>query len=387
MSRRDDLAGSSHGTQKPAPLPEALQPKRAALPEYDSDQIPVLIRLPDLTPHPQVTEAAEKGVPTKRNSIQGHDPSGLADATAKKHRKKSRRSRREPRSERHDLEAKRTASPGLWKSFPSHVVVLAILIGLTSLVYVLVQGGSGGGPAEPEAAKVASENMAENTAAQVVGVEGTPPALEAPTRDPELWPADRGQASQEPDGNQPQPTVAGRADATAVDESDPSSEIQTFTSLSSLGSAAGADRSGPPKPADAWPSTNPANAEATSAEGPQLTWQSEPAADPQAIHDVAPVQGWPPEMGGAAPSPDPSDPATNLGSQQRYPNPAGEPPTRGQDPSTSLGQIPSMRTGMWDERQSPVPSSNGVPETATFKGTVEFPQPRVDYERTRSSVY
>ena len=280
MSRRDDLASSSHGTQKPALLPEALKPKKATPPAYDSDQIPVLIRLPDLTPHPQVTEAVEKEVPTQGDSIRDNDPNGLADETEKKHRRKSRRSRTEPRSGRHESETRRIATRGLWKSFPSHVVVLSILIGLTSLVYVLVQGGSGRGPAQPEAASVTTENMAENMAAQVGSVQGTPNTLETPTRDLELWPADGGHASREPDGNQPQPTLAGNDDVTAVDASDPSSEIQTFTSLSNLGSAARVEPSAQAEAADAWPSTTLSNAEETSAEGPQLSWQSEPAVDP-----------------------------------------------------------------------------------------------------------
>ena len=79
MSRRDDLASSSHSTQKPAPLPDALKPKRAAVAEYDSDQIPVLIRLPDLTPPPQAREPAEQEVPCPQNPIRDDDPSGLPE--------------------------------------------------------------------------------------------------------------------------------------------------------------------------------------------------------------------------------------------------------------------------------------------------------------------
>ena len=379
MSRRDDLTSSSRGTQKPASLPETLKPKRATPPEYDSDQIPVLIRLPDLTPPPQAREPAEQEVPCPQNPIRDDDPSGLPEETTKNRRKKSRRSRTEAGARRHDSEVRRTISPGLWKSFPSHVVVLAVLIGLTSLVYVLVQGGSGEGQGQPEAASVTTENMA----AQLGSVQETPPTLETPTPDLELWPADGGQASREPDGSQPQPTLVGQAETTAVDTPASQPEFEAFTSLSAVGSATGADRSAQSEPANAWPSTTLENTQTTSAEGPQLTWQGEPVAD----DDVSPVQGWPPELGVASPAPDASNPATNSGNQQRFPSPAGQPPTGGQDPSTSLGRDSSVRTGMRDETQWPLPSGDGLPETATFEGTVEPPQPRVDYERTRSGIY
>lgn len=264
---------------------------------YDSDQLPVLIRLPDLAGEAPASSgkqrSAKEDARSERKSVSFEPPAVPSDLT---------------RNKRVIAEHRNSSSrKGLLSSIPSQAMILLILAVITGMAYLLIQGGPrANGGADKQAAatgtpeSVAADNQAENGSGQ-------------PN---DLWPAGSVGPSAEP------PRATEPDIATAGEPVSPSLPTGTATGVVDSRSQ---EFTGGTAPA-----------------GQPPQWQ-DGGTTPVSAPSSETVRGWPPGMAG------PSD--------------------------SRSAELPSGR-----------PTASSV-ESATLDGTVELPQPRVEYERTRSGVY
>ncbi len=257
---------------------------------YDSDQLPVLIRLPDL--------AGEKPEPPgKRRSAREEDRSERKSVSFEAPAVPTELSRNKRVIAEHRNPSNRK---GLLASIPSQAMILLILAVITGMAFLLIQGGpkpDGGVDKQAAAAGTSEAAAADN---QTENGSGQPN---------DLWPAGSvGPSAEPPQASETETATAGLPVGPPLPLGAADNSSQEFTA----GTA----------PAGQWPDggTTPVSA---------------PASDT--------VRGWPPGMA---------------------------------DPSESRSaELPSGR------------STASSVESATLDGTVELPQPRVEYERTRSGVY
>jgi len=343
MSKADGIS-QPRRSQQPRVAPDAA-PRRAAKASYDSDQIPVLIRLPDLT---ESSVTAVGSPPTaaplsiEQPPVEDKKPDRPAalEATTEQPAAPPWKRNRRSLADR-DAVPRRYTVRGLLATLPSQALVVLFLAAVTALVYLLVQGLPPAADNSPAAANV---NVAAAPHSNLAPAPGE-------TR---LWPVSntRGDSTE---GTADTPEPAGAAQE--------SSGIPQGMLVPSFVQPEGAMRSDGPQ----------SNRTAMPAEGPQLKWQPEAPATAPAADSAAPVQGWPPAMG-----------ADSTG--------------RDLQESELPRSVTSYDRSAYDTSHlSPGPVTydddlrnqfqNSTPAGATLNGTIDFPQPRVDYERTRSGIY
>ena len=239
-------------------------PQRSGGASYDSEQFPVLIRLPDLTASPK------SRVPTPPASVEPPDvddggPELQAPGTDRAPATKRAHNRRTVADR--DTVPRRYTVRGILASLPSQVLVMLVLAAVTALVYLLVQGVD---PAADDQQTPAGAEVAQ-----------TSPGESATNSDePQLWPVS---SSSETLNESPGPEPVAWAQDTPADTVPPPMLAPSFDA-----------------PSGAVPTENGTEQTADRAavsDGPLLSWQGERPAEAANVEPVEPVQGWPPEMG------------------------------------------------------------------------------------------
>lgn len=333
MSTADGIS-RSHGSAKTAGTSGGA-PQRNGHALYDSEQFPVLIRLPDLTAAPAApaTPLAKApsagvgqpervaGVPEKRS------PESDRDSDAKRERNRRTAAER-------DTVPRRYTVRGILASLPSQALVMLVLAAVTALVYLLVQG----------TAPTADSQSASGDGALA---QTSPAEPDLKTAEPKLWPVSNQDEAWNalpaaaPLAGTPEASRGALPSGTVA----PPLVAPEDGALSNVASAA----------------RSPA-----SSEGPWLTWHSESPTDSAQVEPVEPVQGWPPGIGAGSDA-DSSPRSVSPYDRSAYsPSPASQWPVSTDDAGR--------------------PDATAV-ESARLGGTIDLPQPRVDYDRTRSGIY
>jgi hypothetical protein len=364
---------ATHGMQnKQPPLGESgVELSSASL--YDSEQIPVLIRMPDLTPDVATMPVMDRPLQTETEGPPPPPPpEPSSDTEAADSPRTDRRQRR-----RESARAGRNGGSGplqtLWSSFPSTVLVMVVLLSVTGIVYVLMRGE----PQETQDESTVAWSSAEESEAadpDVLQID----TLEAPSEEPDLWSEEQesGDATALTEPHEP----------AAVDDGLPPSAEEALWGPEHAGAldvpaeSDGPDGDSSATPSAPWAEVTPSGDE-DPMDGPILSWGPDELLDEPGPADTGPVQGWPPEMDGGF-----SAGASGGPSGTTVPN-AGGTYFGNPEPSTPYGGTPSLRTGMRDTEALRARTPPNAPEAATFKGTIEFPQPRVNDERTQPGVF
>ena len=272
MSKADGVSQPQR-SQNPSRGPGVV-PQRSGVASYDSDQFPVLIRLPDLTTSPKsaVTPPAQ-ATQLSVESPDVDDGGPELQVPGADHAAATKRPRNRRTAADRDTVPRRYTVRGILASLPSQALVMLVLAAVTALVYLLVQG------VDP-----AVDNQQVPVNADVA--QTSPGESETDPEEPKLWPVSNNNETL--NASPGSPSVA-TAQNTPAETTPPSVLAPDFDTPEP---AVSADHAYTERTTD----------RTAASDGPVLTWQSEPPTDAASVETVAPVQGWPPELGPAGDS-------------------------------------------------------------------------------------
>ncbi|MFV1966875.1 MAG: hypothetical protein ACC628_15730 [Pirellulaceae bacterium] len=376
---------SSVDASTAGPAPDSL---------YDSNEIPVLICLPDMR---QRTSVAANSIATPPRVEPPGDERVVDNGENPRDRTRSTREERGPGSGKSRISK--------WNTLPSKVIVGGFLIAVTGIVYALVQGPPGTGEVEETATGSPLRDAAPEISESAI--DRAPWA--SSSNEVDLWP-EGNTAAAELIGNRASspPSLAGAIGRpAATDETSgpakswpPMARSPTDPPRVSDGARSPSRR--PPNHAvPARPQADPDvsrprqsvpvfswNRDESLSEAGERPFGKTVEAGPNQASDTERVQQWPPAF--ASGSSSMLGPPSNL-TQGMAPPTYAYPDTSSSflsnGPSNDPRTAPPVRTGMRNFRTPGTPQGGNNSGGARLDGNVVIPQPRAVYERSRPSLY
>lgn len=358
-------ASASHLSDARKRARSAAEPASAAsipAPLYDSDQVPVLIRLPDLTtqtvPSPaKPIQREQQAAPVGQSIVQDSDRQAARVGERRESEHSNRGLSPKQPAHRSGRNRRHVRSPS---PMPSMVLLMMALVIMSGVVFVVMRGT--GRPKGPETLpdRVAADGVTELTLEPGIAVV---PFDEPPPTDMDLWPRETDAESAGESSYAP-PLVAERQDREPV--------RGTESQWPPAASGGAAEREGRPSGAPMWggPADNNLPSYNTNDE---RSHQGSSAGGAE-----APIRGWPDAAGSAGQGQSgvwpgeasaPVSPASNFGG------------TGNSDHSAASRQPARGWPNSW-----PSPG-HGAADGAQLNGTIEPIPPRADYERNRAGLY
>jgi hypothetical protein len=334
-----------------------------------------------------------------------------ADATTEERVKLADKQRGHPRGNQSLRESLKRSR---WNAVSSNVIAGVFLIAVTGIVYALVQGLPGGGDAPATAESPAAAD--DQTHAGEASSEHPP--LLANDEEPDLWPGDAAGPDLAEDlgdsgkdlqdgGSFSPPPLVGAMNQPANRDSSSSPTESWPPEMSTPHVAADAEAANDGPTTYVIPDSSPASETSRPPQSvPIFTWNSggvehdaverpieqpaeqlaeQPAASPS--ETAAPVQNWPVFAGEApAVSTSPGDASQRVSPEaHRYPDTSSSYLPR--MPSNYSDGAPPLRTGMRDQSYRNTPPGAVSSGAARLNGNVDIPEPRGEYERSRTSLH